>query len=92
VAGPDAVLSACARRVAPDRVDLTVSARRLLLWVHPEVSGWIAEDEYFHLAPGETRTVSLRPLPAPALVPRVWRGLVRAVNLSAPAVIQYQET
>lgn len=91
VSGPDAVCSATARRGAPDRVELTVTARRLLLWVHPEVPGWVSDDGYFHLAPGESRTVCLRPLPASALVPRVWRGLVRAVNLSAPAVIQFQE-
>lgn len=81
-------LSAMAQPQADGTVQVTIEAAHLLLSVHFEVPGWLPDDEYFHLAPQEQRTVTLRPLPPPAARPRVWRGTVQAVNLAQPVVIK----
>jgi hypothetical protein len=48
--------------------------------------GYVCDDQYFHLLPGVTRALTLRPLEGGA--PRALRGHVRAVNASAPVQIE----
>lgn len=43
---------------------LRLSTQSAALGVHFEASGWLPSDEYFHMAPGEERTVTLRPAPS----------------------------
>jgi beta-mannosidase len=65
--------------------ELRLSTRRFAQSVHIEASGFAADDDYFHLAPGSTRAILLRPLGAAAPAPR---GTVRALNSTATASIE----
>ena len=63
-------------RQGEDRAALTVTAERFAQSVHIDASGWRADDNYFHLEPGGTRTVCLSPeRPAARL-----SGTVTALN------------
>jgi beta-mannosidase len=64
---------------------VTLGCRAAARAVHFEVDGWSAEDEYFDLAPGATRT--LRFLPWPGHPRRPWRATVSAVNAVAPEAL-----
>ncbi len=77
-------LEAHARRVDAQTVAVDVSARGLATGVHFEVPGHVPDDEYFHLLPGESRTVTLRRVD-PGV--RSWRGVVHALNGDAPVTI-----
>lgn len=57
---------------------ITVSTRRFAQTVRISVPGFRCEDDAFHLAPGETRTLSLLPDPASRAVHD--RATVRALN------------
>jgi beta-mannosidase len=55
-------------------VHLDLTADTFAPWVHVEVPGWLPSDDWFHLPPGTTRRVTLRPLPtagAPGTVARL---------------------
>jgi beta-mannosidase len=70
-----------ARVVRDDRGwSLDVSAQRLARWVHIEDDGFAAEDDWFHLAPGDMRRVRLHGDPA-----RPPSGRVHALNAPRPA-------
>jgi len=72
----DLGLHASVVRQGEDRAVLTVTTERFAQSVHIEASGWRASDNYFHLEPGGTRTVSLLPeRPAARLA-----GTVTALN------------
>ncbi len=58
-----------------------LSTERLALWVALEVEDWLAEDSWFHLAPGVTRSVRLTSQTEAAPSPP--RVSVRAFNCSA---------
>jgi beta-mannosidase len=60
-------------------IELTVRARKLAQSVTLEFEGFESEDNYFHLAPGDERILTLRPVPGtPALSES--RGMVHALN------------
>ncbi|MBS0343145.1 MAG: glycoside hydrolase family 2 protein, partial [Proteobacteria bacterium] len=56
-------LSAEVRRAADGSMRVQLRAQSAALGVHFEARGWAPSDEYFHLSPGEERTVQLRRLP-----------------------------
>jgi beta-mannosidase len=47
-------------RVVDDGWQLTVRSERFLYAAHIDVQGFVADDDYFHLAPGREKTVRLR--------------------------------
>ncbi len=59
-------------------------AKRFVQAVSFETPGHVPEDNYFHLAPGDERTVVLRPRPSA----RAFRGFVHALNATAPVRIE----
>jgi beta-mannosidase len=68
-------------------IAVSVSARTFAQSVHFDADVYVAEDEYFHLAPGETRTVRLVASPGAAqpikrvgvLALNAWSGATREV-------------
>jgi beta-mannosidase len=66
-------------------MDLTVRSERFAQSLWLEADDFRAEDEYFHLAPGQSRTVRL--LAIPGSKPRPLRGCVHALNGSSAARI-----
>ncbi len=64
---------------------LTVSARAFAQFVSIDVPGFVPGDSWFHLAPGEARTVTLTPEPGPEVTAPT--GHVRALNAVATARI-----
>ncbi len=91
-AGSSAMRGEAAKAVgtASDNCDtsfrLTISTRRFAQSVWIEADGFIAEDAYFHLAPGSERTIALRR--APNARPTPLRGRVHALNALTPAKIE----
>lgn len=63
---------------------LTVSAATLAVAVCIEAHGYLADDDCFHLAPGQKRLLRLRSLDGRS---RLQRGVVSALNSRAPTVI-----
>lgn len=61
---------------------LRLSAKKLAFSLHTQIPGYLAEDEHFHLAPGERRSLRLIPTSAES-VSRAPQGAVRALNSSA---------
>jgi beta-mannosidase len=78
----DVGLSAQARKVSGQAIELTVSTRRFALGVHFDIPGWAADDEHFHLAPGGQARVMLR---GDGSQPP--HGMVHAVNTTHAAQI-----
>ena len=69
-----------------DHVELVASARRFAQSVTIDLPGFLPDDDGFHLAPGQRRTIVLRPTTADALgKPR--RGTVHALNAEVAAKI-----
>ncbi len=71
--------------------DVVVRTRRFAQSVHVELDGFVADDNYFHLCPGEARRATLRPVArrpdhtaAGAAAPR---GAVRALNSEATVTL-----
>jgi beta-mannosidase len=58
---------------------LLVSTRRFAQSVHIHVPGYRPDDDYFHVLPGDERTITLRPNNAGAPAPRL-SGTLRALN------------
>jgi beta-mannosidase len=54
----------------------------LAQWVHIEDESFRAEDDWFHLPPGQERRVRLIPFGHAAAAPEVPEGEVRALNLA----------
>ena len=79
---PDAGLVATLTRVDERRCDVTVRATHVALYTVVRVPGWRASHGYFHLAPGESRVVTLT-ASAGAKPPR---GHVHALG-AAPAKV-----
>ncbi len=77
---PDVGLTATARRSDGGGWEVRVSTRRFAQWVSIECPDRVPDDSWFHLAPGESRTVSLPGNEAPF-------GTVRALNSTASARI-----
>jgi beta-mannosidase len=66
---------------------LELAAKRFAHAVAIDVDGWIPEDNYFHLEPGQTRRVGLQ-LNGGVGAPR---GSVSALNASGPTQIAVVE-
>ena len=64
---------------------ITVSSRRFAQTVRVAVPGYRCEDDAFHLAPGESRTLAL--LPDPVMAVTRERALVRALNCDRVATV-----
>ena len=78
----DIGLAAQARLLGPDEAEVTVHTRRLALGVHLELPGWSADDDHFHLAPGERRCLRVH-----RTGPGELAGTLHALNTStAPPV------
>jgi beta-mannosidase len=72
-----------ARATALAGFEVTITTRRFAQSVWIEADGYIADDAYFHLAPGSTKTVCLRR--APNEPDKPLRGRVHALNAHTPA-------
>jgi beta-mannosidase len=82
--GQELGLSARAEAQADGSRRVTVGTQRAARGLHFEAEGWVADHEWFDLAPAGSRTVVLRPS-GPKV--RAFRGLVQAINGLTPAVI-----
>jgi len=80
----DVGLAATAQALGDGRWSAAVTTRRLAQWVVIEVPGFTPSDSWFHLAPGDSHTVTLTPDAPDGGRPA---GLVRAVNAQATARI-----
>ena len=80
----DVGLQATVSRDAQDRWVLEVGTRRFAYALRFDIAGFEADDEYFSLAPGETRRIRLRALGATDAAPR---GKVHAVNADVAAKV-----
>jgi beta-mannosidase len=84
---PDLGLTGRATARGDGTFALAVQTARFAQSVHVEVEGFLADDDYFHLAPGAIRTTTLRPVDAPrGPAPR---GALHALNAFAPARIGF---
>ena len=82
----DVGLTATATARADGDYDLTLTTRRFAQSVRIEAPGFNADDDHFHLAPGATRTLSLRA--AATTSAAAPQGFARALNSTAPAPIK----
>jgi beta-mannosidase len=64
--------------------DVKVSSRNLARFVNIDLPGWIAEDAWFHLAPGDERVIRCRQRTNPAK-----SGQVRALNSFDAASLEW---
>ncbi|MDM0046650.1 glycoside hydrolase family 2 protein [Variovorax dokdonensis] len=79
IARRGAVGLACRSSELPDGgMQLHLSTQSAALGVHFDISGWVPNDEYFHMEPGEEKVVTLRPRSAGARP--LWNGCVLALN------------
>jgi beta-mannosidase len=76
----DVGLSATARAV-DDHVEVDIGSRGFAQAVHIEAPGYVADDQYFHLAPRSRRTVRLMPRSPDAIGP--FQATVHALNAVA---------
>ena len=81
---PDVGLQAEVEAVDGGVWHLHVSARRFSQYVQVDVPGFVADDSWFHLPPGGTRTTVLRPWSGAPEAPRGW---VRALNSVVPGAV-----
>jgi beta-mannosidase len=81
----DLGLTAQARRLDDGSYELTVATRRFAQSIAIEARGYEGDDDWFHLAPGASRTTRLRALPAAGPL----RGVIQALNAesSTPIVV-----
>lgn len=82
----DLGLSATATCVEPGVFEITVMSTRFAQAVHFDVDDLVPSDAYFHLAPGQRHTVTMRALPGKA-APATVNGCVRALNLDGQVAI-----
>jgi beta-mannosidase len=80
-------LQAVMRPLADGAWTLVLHAQRLALSVQVDVPGWLADDGYLDLAPGEQRTLRLQPVVSPARAPR---GTVQAANHRWPVAVRVE--
>jgi beta-mannosidase len=81
----DVGLSASARQVE-DRVELEIACRGFAHGVHIESPGFVADEQYFHMAPRTNRMVRLRPRSPQHTGP--FEGTVHALNSAASRRIE----
>lgn len=83
----DIGLKALARQDERGVWHLDVSAQRFAQCIELDLTGYLPQDAYFHLAPGQTRSVQLHPLPG---VNAPVSGSVKALNGDASVIIEVQ--
>jgi beta-mannosidase len=76
----DVGLTADVRVVDDDTVELSLTTRSFAQSVSIELGGWAPDDDFFHLAPGASRTVRLRRVPSAPGQKRATRGTVTPLN------------
>ncbi len=81
----DLGIEAASRSLADGQIELKLSTRCFALGVHFEAPGYVADDEFFHLSPGQLHRVLFRPHGAV----RPWWGQVLALNSTAAAAIRH---
>ena len=79
-------LQAIAREAPDHTYRVTIQTRRFAQAVMLHAQGFLPDDNYFHLAPGGERTVTLRPVASPCPL----SGVIRAANASTPVDIQVE--
>jgi beta-mannosidase len=82
----DIGLSAGVATRTRESVELVVSTKRFAQAVHVNVPGYAADDNYFHLLPGEERLILLHRLPE-GTEARESGGTVRALNSESAATV-----
>lgn len=83
----DTGVTAEAHAEGDDLYRLTLSSPDFLYAVRIETKGYLPQDNYFHLAPGQERSLLCRKI-APG--PIAFKGYVEALNLEDPIKIQVQ--
>jgi beta-mannosidase len=83
---PDVGLRASCRPVG-ERWLVSVTTRRFAEFVALDVPGFVPTDSWFHLPPGATREIELRPAPGGAVEHP--RGHVRALNTQTTARLRF---
>jgi beta-mannosidase len=86
---PDIGLTATAVARTDSAFDLKIATRRFAQSVWIEADGFVADDAYFHLAPGTERTVLLQR--APREPERALRGRIHALNALNSTKIEIQK-
>lgn len=81
----DLGIDASSRSREDGQIELTLSTRCFALGVHFEAPGYQADDEFFHLSPGQAHSVLFRP----DGVARPWWGRVLALNASSATAIRH---
>lgn len=84
----DLGLQAQATCVEPGVFDVRVATDRFAQAVHWDVDGLCPDDAYFHLPPGEARTVRVRLTSAAGRTSTALSGCVHALNLDGAVSIQ----
>lgn len=74
----DAIVTAVAEPIDDNRMQLTIRSDRFLQFVRICTNNYLAEDNYFHICPGDTKVVNLKKHIASD---RRFKGSVEAVNL-----------
>ncbi|HEX5355200.1 MAG TPA: glycoside hydrolase family 2 protein [Aquabacterium sp.] len=85
----DLGLQATAGCLAPGYFEVTLVSARFAQSVHWDVDGISPDDAYFHLSPGETRTLRVN-LRGKASTAQVLSGGLRALNLDGQVSIQME--
>ena len=80
-------VTAQAQSEGGDVYRLTLSSENFLYAVRIEAKGYLPKDNYFHLVPGQSRSVLCHPI-SPA--PSAFKGYVEALNLEDAVKIQVQ--
>lgn len=80
-------LSAVARPAGNGRYELSVGARRFAQSVQVDIEHFQCGDDYFHLAPGERRRLTLVPRRGESESARTPGGSVRALNAGMAAKV-----
>lgn len=87
----DVGLNATATPVAPGVFTVRIGAGHFAQAVHLDVDGFVPDDAYFHLAPGQFHTVTLRAVPSKLAEPgHLPSGCVRALNLDGTVNIRME--
>jgi hypothetical protein len=83
-----AVLTAEAQIVNHTQVELTIHSNCLLLGVRLSAPGYLPDDNYFHLLPSRSRTITFTAVGDQA---GPFRGLIEALNLNDVQLVTAKE-
>jgi beta-mannosidase len=85
---PTVGLTAAWERTPAGAPALRVETQAVAMAVRVQLPGWMADDDAFHLAPGESRLLALSPEPGAPAPTWPHRATVRALNSEAVVVIR----